>query len=170
MQAIAHESARTTSESLHWKLTREKKKSLAAPINRTCVSGVTVQGCTNRAAFPPAELCALPNRIRSTGEGEGGELRKKQKTNNNNLFCTLVLFLFLFLFLFFCSSYFLCQAHHCGAFIQMACVHPSLQCIHSYHSFILLCIILLYVSHNKFANIRSIYPSITHVPCALVNW
>ena len=80
----------------------EKKKSLAAPINRTCVSGVTVQGCTNRATFPPAELCALPNRIRSTGKGGGGreEVRKKNVVLYISFFFLFFLFFFSFFFLF----------------------------------------------------------------------
>ena len=50
--AIAHGSVRTPKESLHWKLTLGRK-SLAAPGNRTCVSGVTVR-CCNQLSYIPS--------------------------------------------------------------------------------------------------------------------
>ena len=51
MHAIAHGGVRTPKESLHWKLTLGRK-SLAAPGNRTCVSGVTVR-CSNQLSYIP---------------------------------------------------------------------------------------------------------------------
>ena len=51
MHAIAHRGARTPQESLHWKLTLGEK-SLAAPGNRTCVSGVPVR-CSNQMSYIP---------------------------------------------------------------------------------------------------------------------
>ena len=49
MQAIAHGGVRTPKESLRWKLTLEEKF-LAAPGNRTCVSGMTVR-CSNQLSY-----------------------------------------------------------------------------------------------------------------------
>ena len=49
MHAIAHGGARTTKDSLHWKLTLGRK-SLAAPGNRTCVCGVMVW-CSNQLSY-----------------------------------------------------------------------------------------------------------------------
>ena len=60
VHAIAHESVRTPWESLHWKWTLGKK-SLAAPGNRTCVSGVTVRRSTNWAtsSLPHFSSCLV---------------------------------------------------------------------------------------------------------------
>ena len=44
MRALAYRGVRSSNKSLHWKLTLGRK-SLAAPGNRTCVSGVTVRCC-----------------------------------------------------------------------------------------------------------------------------
>ena len=55
MQAIAHGGVRTPKESVHWKLTLVEK-SLAAPGNRTCVSGVTVR-CCNPLSYIPSAQC-----------------------------------------------------------------------------------------------------------------
>ena len=52
MQATAHGGVRTPKESLHCKLTLVEK-SLAAPGNRTCVSGVTVR-CCNQLSYIPS--------------------------------------------------------------------------------------------------------------------
>ena len=55
MHATAHRGARTPSERLHWKLTLGEK-SLAAPGNRTRLSGVPVRRSTNRATSPPHNI------------------------------------------------------------------------------------------------------------------
>ena len=52
MHAIAHRDVRTPKESLHWKLILGRE-SLAAPGNRTCVSGVTVR-CYNHLSYIPS--------------------------------------------------------------------------------------------------------------------
>ena len=54
MHAIAQRGVRTPKESLHWKLTLGRK-SLAAPRNRTCVSGVTVR-CSSQLSYIPPPL------------------------------------------------------------------------------------------------------------------
>ena len=48
MHTTAHGGVQTPQESLHWKLTLGEK-SLAAPVNRTSLSGVTVRRSTNWA-------------------------------------------------------------------------------------------------------------------------
>ena len=53
--ANAHGRVRTPWKSLHWKLTLGEK-SLAAPENRTCLSGVPVRRSTNWATSPP-QIC-----------------------------------------------------------------------------------------------------------------
>ena len=51
MPVIAHKGVRTPLESLHWKLTLGEK-ALAAPGNRTCLSGVTLRRSSNWATSP----------------------------------------------------------------------------------------------------------------------
>ena len=51
-QAIAHEGVWTPKESLHWKLTLERK-SLATPWNWTCISGMLVR-CSNQLSYIPS--------------------------------------------------------------------------------------------------------------------
>ena len=54
MHVIAHRGVRTLKESLHWKLTLERK-SLSALGNWTCISGMTVQ-CSNQLSYSPSLL------------------------------------------------------------------------------------------------------------------
>ena len=52
MRAIAHRGVQIPKESLQWKMTLGRK-SLVAPGNRTCVSGMTIRCSTNWATSPP---------------------------------------------------------------------------------------------------------------------
>ena len=54
MHAVVRGGVRTPKESLHWMLTLGRK-SLAAPGNRTCVSGVTVR-CSDQLSYIPSDL------------------------------------------------------------------------------------------------------------------
>ena len=58
IHAIAHGGVRTPKESLHWKLTLGRK-SLAAPGNRTFVSGVPVRYSSQLSYIPSPELTEL---------------------------------------------------------------------------------------------------------------
>ena len=51
MHVIEHRGVRTPKESLHWKLTLGRK-SRAAPVNRTCVKGVTVRRSNPLSCIP----------------------------------------------------------------------------------------------------------------------
>ena len=63
-------------ESLHWKLTLERK-SLAAPGNRTCVGGVLARCSTNWATSPPC--CRVWLHHPQLEEGKGGEIERERE-------------------------------------------------------------------------------------------
>ena len=91
MRATVQWGVRTLKQSLHWQLTPGRTP-LAAPGNRTCVSGVTVRS-SNQLSYIPSSLLVCKWGIEERSNRLGPVSSKKKKKNHNKSFCRLELFI-----------------------------------------------------------------------------